>query len=193
MQRWLSSCTVVATPGGLAIDGNEFWTLRRGIAHPAGEHRLEPHRNDPVHQDHEPTSAEYTVRAQRRALKEVEMRLTPGGDIVVAVAVGDGAAHDQQQNLGKRVHDPMHIARKDRRSWSTASAGLMGEIFPTTRSSRRTSQVSREPGMLQRINQGPLCLSAVTRVPALVFDPNRLRYDGATDKSGTCFSQESMK
>ena len=39
------------------------------------------------------------------------MDLAPGGDVVIVVAVGDGAADHQQQDLGQRVGDAAHIAR----------------------------------------------------------------------------------
>ena len=43
--------------------------------------------------------------------QEREMGLAPGGDVVVVVAVGDGGAHDQQQDLGQWVGDAADIAR----------------------------------------------------------------------------------
>lgn len=39
------------------------------------------------------------------------MRGTPGGDVLVVVAVGDAAADDQQQHLGQRMQDAPHVAR----------------------------------------------------------------------------------
>ena len=39
------------------------------------------------------------------------MRLAPGGDVVVVVAVGQGGADHQQQHLRQRVADPAHVAR----------------------------------------------------------------------------------
>ena len=39
------------------------------------------------------------------------MRLAPGGDVVVVVAVRHGAADHQQQHLRERVGDPPHVAR----------------------------------------------------------------------------------
>ena len=39
------------------------------------------------------------------------MRPAPGGDVVVVVAVGDGRADHQQQDLGQRVRDATDIAR----------------------------------------------------------------------------------
>lgn len=43
--------------------------------------------------------------------KEIEMRLAPGGDIVVVVAIRDRAANDQEQNLRQRMEDPPDITR----------------------------------------------------------------------------------
>jgi len=43
--------------------------------------------------------------------KEVQMGLSPGGDVVVVVTVGDRAADHQQQDLRQRMADPAHIAR----------------------------------------------------------------------------------
>jgi len=43
--------------------------------------------------------------------ENVEMRLAPGGDVLVVVAVGDRAADYQQQDLRQRVQDAPHVAR----------------------------------------------------------------------------------
>jgi hypothetical protein len=43
--------------------------------------------------------------------QEVQMRLAPGGDVVVVVAVGDGGADHEQQDLGQRMTDAAHVAR----------------------------------------------------------------------------------
>ena len=39
------------------------------------------------------------------------MRRIPGSDVIVVVAIGDGAADHQQQDLGQRMGDPADIAR----------------------------------------------------------------------------------
>ena len=60
------------------------------------------------------------------------MRLAPGGDIVVVVALRDRAAHDQEQNLRQRMEDPPDITQSsivercsrstDRRDFSDRAA-----------------------------------------------------------------------
>jgi hypothetical protein len=58
------------------------------------------------------------------------MGFAPGGDVVVVVTVGDGAADHQQKNLGQRVQDPPHIAGVvDRRGvfQQDGEAGLLGK------------------------------------------------------------------
>ena len=45
------------------------------------------------------------MRERRVAAQEVQVRLAPGGDMVVVIAVGDGATDHQQQNLVQRVED----------------------------------------------------------------------------------------
>jgi hypothetical protein len=42
--------------------------------------------------------------------KEFEMRLTPGGYVVVVVTIRDRATNDQKQNLRQRMKDPPDIA-----------------------------------------------------------------------------------
>ena len=43
--------------------------------------------------------------------EEVEVRGAPGGDVLEVVAIGDGAAHHEQEDLGQRMQDPPHVAR----------------------------------------------------------------------------------
>jgi len=43
--------------------------------------------------------------------KEIKMRLTPGGDIIVVATIRDRAANDQEQDLRQRMKDPPDIAR----------------------------------------------------------------------------------
>ena len=50
------------------------------------------------------------MRERRVAAQEVQVRLAPGGDMVVVIAVGDGATDHQQQNLAQRVEDATNIA-----------------------------------------------------------------------------------
>src|SRR3546814_14622342 len=46
-----------------------------------------------------------------KAPQEREMRLAPGGDVIVVVAVGDRAADRQQQHLRQRTRHTPRIAR----------------------------------------------------------------------------------
>jgi hypothetical protein len=43
--------------------------------------------------------------------RKLQMRRTPGGDVLVIVAIRDGPADDEQQNLRQRVQNPPHVAR----------------------------------------------------------------------------------
>ena len=45
------------------------------------------------------------------AAQEVQVRLAPGGDVVVVVAVGHGAADDQEQDFSEWMGDAADIAR----------------------------------------------------------------------------------
>lgn len=46
----------------------------------------------------------------RRLLQQVEMVVSPGGDVVEIVARGDGGAGHQQQHLRQRIHHPPWFA-----------------------------------------------------------------------------------
>jgi hypothetical protein len=43
--------------------------------------------------------------------EEVEVRSAPCGDVLVVVAVGDGAADHEQQHFRQRMQDPPNVAR----------------------------------------------------------------------------------
>ena len=107
MQRLHAGAAVVAAARRLAVDGDEAGLLRPALAHPGGE---EP-RVDPVHQDGEPALAGDAVLVGQVPAEEAEMRRAPGGDVLVVVAVGDGAADDQQEDLVEPVADPPHVTR----------------------------------------------------------------------------------
>ena len=85
--------------------------LRPALPHPGGEGGGEERGVDPVHQDGEPALAGNAVLVGQVPAEEVEMRRAPAGDVLVVVAVGDGAADDEQQDLRQRMQDPPHVAR----------------------------------------------------------------------------------
>ena len=66
---------------------------------------------DPVHQDGQPALAGDAMLIGRMPAEKVEMRRPPGGDVLVVVAVGDGTADDEKQDLRQRMQDPPHVAR----------------------------------------------------------------------------------
>ena len=102
---------VVATARGLAVDGDEGGPLRPALPHPGGKGGGEEPRVDAVHQDGEPALAGDAVGVGQVPAEEVEVRGPPGGDVLVVVAVGDGAADHQQQDLVEPVEDAPHVAR----------------------------------------------------------------------------------
>ena len=111
VQRPGARAAVVAAPRGLAVDRHEAGLVGPALPHPGGEGGGEERRVDPVHQDGQPALAGHAVLVGQVAAQEVEMRRAPGGDVLVVVAVGDGAADHQQQHLGQRMQDPPHVAR----------------------------------------------------------------------------------
>jgi len=95
----------------LARDRHESGLLGPALAHPAGEGGGEERGVDPVHQDGEPALARHALRIGQAPAEKVEMRRAPGGDVLVVVAVGDGAADDEQEDLVEPVGDPPRVAR----------------------------------------------------------------------------------
>ena len=91
---------VVAAARGLAVDRHQTGLVRPALPHPAREGGGEERRVDPVHQDGEPALTRDAVRVRQLPAEEVEVRRAPGGDVLVVVAVGDGAADHQEQDLG---------------------------------------------------------------------------------------------
>ena len=110
VQRARARAPVVAAARGLAVDRDETGLLRPALAHPGGEGGGEERGVDPVHQDGEPALAGHAVRVGQVPAEEIEMRRAPGGDVLVVVAVGDGAADDEQQHL--RAADAGCAARR---------------------------------------------------------------------------------
>jgi hypothetical protein len=111
MQRRRAGAAVVAAARGLAVDGDEGGLPRPALPHPAGEGGGEERGIDPVHQDGQPALAGHAVLVGQVPAEEVEVGRAPGGDVLVVVAVGDGAADDEQQDLVEPVADPPHVAR----------------------------------------------------------------------------------
>ena len=94
---------VVAAPRGFAIDGQEPGLRTNSPAHPAkaaansaGLMRF----IGPSHQDGEPAFAGNAVLVGQVPAQEAEVRSAPGGDVLVVVAVSDGAADDESSTSG---------------------------------------------------------------------------------------------
>ena len=111
VQRRRPGAAVVAAARGLAVDGDETGFLRPALPHPCGESGGEQRGIDAVHQDRQPAFAGNAVGVGQVPAQEIEVCGAPGGDVLVIVAVGDGAADDEQQHLGQRMQDPPHVAR----------------------------------------------------------------------------------
>lgn len=111
MQRPHALAAVVAAARGLGVDRHEGGLLRPALPHPSGEGGGEEPGVDPVHQDGEPALAGDAILVGQVAAQEGEMRRPPGSDVLVVVAVGDGAADDEQEDLVQTVADPPHVAR----------------------------------------------------------------------------------
>ena len=94
--RLVVRCSMRAMPSG------------PGLAHPGGESGREQGGVDAVHQDGEPSPAGDAVLVGQVAAQEVEVGRASCGDVV---AVGDGGADHEQQELGQGVGDAAHVAR----------------------------------------------------------------------------------
>src|SRR3546814_5791534 len=62
-----------------------FRSVGPGLAHPIGEAGREQRRIDPVNQDRQPAPTRHAVVIGQKAPQEREMRLAPGGDVIVVV------------------------------------------------------------------------------------------------------------
>jgi hypothetical protein len=111
VERAGALAAIVAAAGSLAVDRHQIDLFRPDLPDPVREGGGEERRVDPVHQDGKPALTRDAMRVGLVLAEEVEMRRAPGRDVLVVVAVGDGAADDQQQDLGQRVQDPPHVAR----------------------------------------------------------------------------------
>src|SRR5205823_2407591 len=107
----LADIAVMASTRGLAVDGDQLWTAGPSLPHPGREGGREQRRIDAVHQDGEPARAGNTVMIRKEAAEEHKMGFAPRRDSLVIVAVGDRAAHDQQQDFRQRVRHPPRRAR----------------------------------------------------------------------------------
>jgi hypothetical protein len=103
MQRAPSLGPVVAAAHGLAVDGDRVERLGPAGEDPVHEARGEQVRIDPVHHDVEPAPRWNPPVEGQEPLQELEMGLSPVGDGVEAVAVGDRGADAQEQNLVQPV------------------------------------------------------------------------------------------
>jgi hypothetical protein len=103
MQCAPSGGAVVAAAHGLAVDGDRAEGLGPAGAHPVPEAGGEQIRIDPVHHDVEPAPRGNPPFERQESPQELEMGLSPVGDGVEAVALGDRGADAQQQNLVQLV------------------------------------------------------------------------------------------
>src|SRR3546814_8769345 len=94
------------------------------------------------------------------------MRLAPGGDVIVVVAVGDRAADRQQQHLRQRMRHTPRIARVldlrkmlQKRSQPRLLRERRRDRAHGTRSEEHTSELQS----LMRISYAVLCLTKKTQ------------------------------
>jgi hypothetical protein len=111
VERGAAVGAVVAAARGLSIDGDELRAFGPSLAHPSGEGGREQGRVDTVHQNGQPAPAGDAVLVGQMASQEVQVGVAPRGNMVVVVAVGDGAADHQEQDLGQRVGNATDVAR----------------------------------------------------------------------------------
>jgi hypothetical protein len=111
VQRAVPAATIVATPRGLAIDGDQ----RRGIGAqrqgPVGEARLKQCRVDAVHHRPQPVGAWRAEMKLAETPQKSYMRHAPRRDLVVVLTVGDGRSHDHEQDFIERVAHFLWYAR----------------------------------------------------------------------------------
>ena len=111
MQRRLAVAAIMAAARGFSVYGDEVGPIGPGLAHPGGEGGGKQRRIDAVHQQRKPAPAGSAVLVRQVAAQEGEVRLAPGRDGVVMVAVGHRRADDEQQDLAKRMGHPPRLAR----------------------------------------------------------------------------------
>src|SRR5215203_1586555 len=88
-------------PSRAIRSGTSGLTSRPG--HEAGG---EQRRVEPVHQRTQPIGAGQAVMVGQEAAQEAQIRLAPIADIVIVVAGGDRAAHDEKQHLRQGIGHP---------------------------------------------------------------------------------------
>ena len=103
MQRSPSLGPIVAAAHGLAVDGDHVERLGPAGKDPVHEARGEQDRVDPVHHDVEPASGRDPPFERQEPPQEIEMSISPIGDGVEAVALGDRGADAHKQNLVQLV------------------------------------------------------------------------------------------
>ena len=93
MQRGPSLGPIVAAAHGLAVDGDHVERIGPAGARPVHEAGGEQVRIDPVHHDIEPAPRGNAPVERQEPLQELEMGLSPIGDGVETVALGDRGAN----------------------------------------------------------------------------------------------------
>jgi hypothetical protein len=82
-------------PRRLAVDRDKVDRIGPPLGHPGGEAGREEFRVDPVHHDPQPVLAGHAPVIGLEAAQKGEMRLAPGGDLVVVVAARDRRTDDE--------------------------------------------------------------------------------------------------
>jgi hypothetical protein len=103
--RWFGASPVARSwlrRAGFAVDGDHVRTARPGLAHPGRKGCLKQRRVDPVHKDGQPTPSRHTMGERRGAAQQVQVRLAPGGDMVVVIAVVSQTTSSRNSHSGWR-------------------------------------------------------------------------------------------
>jgi hypothetical protein len=118
--------------------------------------------------DGEPALAGHAVRVRQVLAQEIEMRRAPGGDVLVVVAVGDGAADHQEQDLGQRMQDPPHVTRVLHLREVVEQRGearLAGRVWAAPNQGRRIDSANLPP-VTCRMSSEPCLLTSGTCQPS---------------------------
>jgi hypothetical protein len=99
MQRRRPDAAVMTAPRRLAVDGDEVGPVGPHLPHPCREAGGEQPGVDPVHQQGQPAAPGNAIVIRQNSAQKRQMRLAPGGDMIVIIAVGDRPAHHKKQNL----------------------------------------------------------------------------------------------